>query len=259
MIASLGYNRADSNRSSILDYLAKEGSKMDKLEIANKIKYSLANNPYGVIDFMGGEVIVLPTVCSVDCSTPFLAEQMSEVASRITKGRDVCNALEMGAGSGAAILTVAKVPGVVASATDINPMSAICVQANALWWKVPCKAYHGNLFEPIPEGERFDLIFWNTPFISTDPGGVDAPQFRAEFDVDYAFQREFLRRAGDFLAENGEIYLCVDSEMSDMDVLNRLYEEYGFDVEIWRKNQEDSYGLVLNFMILKLQPKTKST
>ena len=231
---------------------------MDKLEIANTVKTVLANNPYGVINFKDREVIVLPTVCSVDCSTPFLAEQMSEVAGRIATKIGGCKALEMGAGSGAAILTVAQVPGVAATATDINPMSAICVQANALWWQVPCEAYHGNLFEAIPDGERFDLIFWNTPFISTDPGGVEDAQFRAEFDIDYAFQREFLDRVRDFLTEDGEIYLCVDAEMSDMEVLNRLYEENGFDVEIWSKNQEDCYGLVLNFLILKLQPQTKS-
>jgi len=227
---------------------------MTALEIAKEAKKIIQENPYGIMDFLEQEIIILPTVFPADCTTPFLAIEMSKIAKRIVESKGTCKALEMGTGSGAAILTVAKEDGVEAHASDINPMSALGVQANALFWGVECQVYQGSLFESIPKQE-FDLIFWNIPFIPTDPGGVEAVEFRSGFDPGYKYQKQFLSEVRDYLSEEGELYLGTDFIMCDTERLYALFEEMGFEKQAYKKNLENWRGVEFEYQIFKLVDK----
>jgi release factor glutamine methyltransferase len=228
---------------------------MDKLEIAKAGREIIANSDYGITQFKGQEIIILPKVFPADCTTPFIADIMTPVAQRIAEAHGKCRVLEMGAGSGAAILTLAKMPQVEAHASDISPMSVLCVKANALWWGVNCEVYEGSLFTPIPAGKKFDLIFWNIPFISVDPGGVEAVEFRAGFDPGYQFQRQFLSEVRNYLSEYGELYLGADRQMCDLEALYQIFAEAGFEVELYRENAENWKGFEFTFIMLKLTSK----
>ena len=66
-------------------------------------------------------------------------------------------------GSGAAILTVAKLAGVTRHGHGHQSDGCTCARsADALWWGVKCKVHEGDLFENVPKSE-FDLVFWNQP------------------------------------------------------------------------------------------------
>lgn len=74
--------------------------------------------------------------------------------------------LEIGPGTGAiSVLVVYKGAGKVV-AIDINPDAVANTQANIdlhhLQDKIEVRK--GNLYEPLHPGEKFDTIFWNTPF-----------------------------------------------------------------------------------------------
>ncbi|MCC5946337.1 MAG: methyltransferase [Bernardetiaceae bacterium] len=222
--------------------------------IAAAAKEIISTNPYGIMDFRGQEIIILPKVFPADCTTPFLSERMSEIARDIVKQNGSCKALEMGAGSGAAILTVAKEKGVEAHASDINPMSSLCVQANAMFWGVDCQVYNGSVFEAIPE-QKFDLIFWNIPFIPHDPGGVEAVEFRAGFDPGYKFQRNFLETVPRYLSSEGRLFLGADREMCDLDELFGLIENCGFSHSIYKENPESWRGFDFTYLIIELKQK----
>ncbi|MBE9051688.1 methyltransferase [Nostocales cyanobacterium LEGE 11386] len=204
---------------------------MDKLELAKIGKEYINQSPYGIFDFRGHEVIVLPTVFPPTYNTPTISELIEGLANNCLQTKNQCRVFEMGMGTGAAILTVAKMKGVVASASDIAPMAALNAKANALWWGVECDIHQGSLFENVPEGQ-FDIIFWNIPFFKENPGGIDEVKFRAGFDPNYQYLTQFLADCNSRLAENGQILLAVDYEMCDLDHIYQLIDKADFNSEV---------------------------
>lgn len=224
---------------------------MDRTELLRIARENIVDSPYGIRDFLGNKIIVLPTVFPPECTTPFFAVTMAKVAEDMVKRHGKCRALEMGPGSGAVILTVAKQAGVEATASDINPMAALCTEANSLWWGVPCKVYKGNLFENIP-GQKFDLVFWNVPFFKDDPGGVEGMAFRAAFDPGYGYLTRFLAEVGERMSAHGELYLCVDRMMCDLDDIHARVAKAGFTASVLEENIELWGEVEFTCLILKL-------
>ncbi|TVP60500.1 MAG: hypothetical protein EA343_17255 [Nodularia sp. (in: Bacteria)] len=207
---------------------------MDKLELATLGRGYIDKSPYGIFDVRGQEVIVLPTVFIETTHTPIFGELIGELANRVLQTKNQCRVFEMGMGTGTAILTVAKMKGVLASASDIAPMAVLNAKANALWWGVECDIYQGNLFENVPEGQ-FDVIAWNIPFFKENPGGVEDVKFRAGFDPDYKYLTQFLADCQNRLAENGQLMLGVDYSMCDIDSIYELIEQAGFKSQVFRE------------------------
>jgi len=77
--------------------------------------------------------------------------------------------LDMGTGSGVCALRAAQYSRHVV-AVDINPAAVRCTRLNALLNNVEDRidVRHGDLFDPV-QGERFDLIFFNPPFLRGPP------------------------------------------------------------------------------------------
>lgn len=209
---------------------------MDRLQLAKLGKEYIAQSPYGIFDFRGHEVLVLPTVFPPLYNTSLISELIAELATQFLQSNAQCRVFEMGLGTGAAILTVAKMQGVVASASDISPMAVLNAKANALWWGINCDIYQGSLFENVPEGQ-FDIIFWNIPFFKENPSGIDDVKFRAGFDPDYKYLTQFLVDCHHRLAENGQILLAVDYDMCDLDHIYQLIKHANFTANVCRELQ----------------------
>jgi release factor glutamine methyltransferase len=81
----------------------------------------------------------------------------------------VTRVLDLGTGSGICALVAARRAARV-TAVDINPAAVRCVEANALMNELQDKvdARQGDLFSPV-RGERFDLVFFNPPFLLGRP------------------------------------------------------------------------------------------
>lgn len=111
-------------------------------------------------------LVIVPTV-----SNPRLLRTgvfFAEFIDSLPIGTDTC-VLDLGTGSGICALVAARRAARV-MAVDINPAAVRCLQANALMNALQEKvdARHGDLFSPV-HGERFDLVFFNPPFLLGEP------------------------------------------------------------------------------------------
>lgn len=111
-------------------------------------------------------LVVVPTV-----SNPRLLRTgvfFAEFIESLSMGPET-RVLDLGTGSGICALAAAR-RGARVTAVDINPAAVRCLQANALMNQLQEKidARHGDLFSPV-RGQRFDLVFFNPPFLLGAP------------------------------------------------------------------------------------------
>lgn len=110
--------------------------------------------------------VVLPSVFN-----PKLLRTGEFFASQISSSivNPECEVLDMGTGSGVCAVFAARLARRVV-AVDINPAAVRCASINALLNHVEKKidVRHGDLFAAVG-AERFDLIFFNPPFVRGAP------------------------------------------------------------------------------------------
>jgi release factor glutamine methyltransferase len=225
---------------------------MNRSEIAIMAREYLKNSPHGIMDFNDGKIIVLPTVLPPDINTSELAQVSEVLVRKFVEHNHQCRVFEMGTGTGGPVLSVAKIPGVVASAADIVPMAVLNAQANAIWWEVSCDIYQSDLFENVPHGQ-FDLIIWNIPWLSEDPGEIEDIHFKGGFDPGYKSLWKFLNQCNDQrLAPGGQILLAVDRFFCNRDAVHNFIDKAGFDMEVFREttNMWAGMELQLDFLLL---------
>jgi release factor glutamine methyltransferase len=134
-------------------------------------------------------LVVLPTV-----SNPRLLRTgvfFAELIDSLSIGPET-RVLDLGTGSGICALAAARRAARV-TAVDINPAAVRCLEANALVNELQGRvdAHHGDLFSPV-QGQRFDLVFFNPPFLLGEPrdardaawrGAGVAEAFAAELEL----------------------------------------------------------------------------
>jgi len=141
--------------------------------------------------------------------------------------------LEIGTGTGLiAVYAAQRTRKVVA--TDINEHAVKCALKNTIanrTYNIELK--EGNLFEPV-EGEKFDLILFNTPYLPTSEEEQLDDELNAAFDGGLDGRETidaFLDQVKDYLKEEGRVQL-VQSSLSDNDKTLTKMEELCFDAEI---------------------------
>lgn len=141
--------------------------------------------------------------------------------------------LEIGTGTGLITVVAAQKSRKVV-ATDINKHAVECALKNIIanrTYNVELK--EGNLFEPV-EGEKFDLILFNTPYLPTDENEKLDGEVNAAFDGGLEGREtidHFIEQIKDYLKENGRVQL-VQSSLSDNEKTLKKLEELGFDASI---------------------------
>lgn len=90
-------------------------------------------------------------------STRFLLAALPEV-----QGLDV---LEIGGGSGALALAIKRRGADRVVATDISGRACAAMECNALLNHLDLDVRQGDLFAPLRDGERFDLVIFNLPLM----------------------------------------------------------------------------------------------
>jgi len=99
---------------------------------------------------------------------------------QLAKGLAEPHVLDIGTGSGAIVIAVCKQhKGARGTAIDLSPDALAVAEHNAVKHGVAerIRFMQGDLFEPIPEGERFDFVLSNPPYIAHEemdqlPAGV---------------------------------------------------------------------------------------
>lgn len=116
------------------------------------------------------------------------------------------NFLDMGTGSGILAQTVKDLGIKNITTVDINP------EAVKLSKQKGFKAIRSNLFEKIPENEKYDIICFNAPYLPEDSNEPQDSQLATTGGKEGdEVSLEFLKQAKQHLKSNGKIYLLISS------------------------------------------------
>lgn len=155
---------------------------------------------------------------------------------------EAASLLEMGCGAGVTAVVAALRGCPAVTAVDINPAAVRNTAANARRHGVAgrVRALCGDLFEPIGADERFDVIYWNSPFIEAPPGRNESFEEYALFDPGYAMHRRFMREAPRHLTEEGRVFLGFSAAAGNLDLLYELGREAGLTGGV---NRQETYDV----------------
>lgn len=170
--------------------------------------------------------------------------------------------LEVGCGAGVTAVGAATKGCTRVVATDISAAAVENTRLNAARYEVSdrIELHRGDMFDGLGPEDRFDLIFWNSPFI--DPGTAVRPVHddmreslrRAVFDPGYRAHERYITGAGARLTANGRLLLGF-SNLGDQDTLHRLAAGAGYRISTLRTSGELVRGV--DYRLLELVPDDK--
>ena len=186
-----------------------------KLEIVfNIISRRKDNEPLqyilGETEFYGYTIKVDKSVLIPRPETELLVERI------IAEENDIKNILEIGTGSGALVIALAKkMNGIVIDATDISEDALRIAEQNTILNQVDINIFKSDIFDNVLN--KYDLIISNPPYISlTDyeelPVEIKDFEPRSALQADdngLFFYNKILQKAKDHLTESGKIYFEI--------------------------------------------------
>ncbi len=175
------------------------------------------------IEVFNASYVILPGVFS-----PKIRNNSLWYAKRIPKLLSGKSFLEIGAGTGILAIEVAKL-GYSVVATDIDSQAIKNIKLNSEGQGIMIDVREGNLFDPIKEGEKFDTIFWNHPWIYSEEK-VDK-RHRVSFDYKYKDIKRFIEEAKFHLEDNGQILLGTGS-LARLEVIVDWAKKEGYEIKI---------------------------
>ena len=172
-----------------------------------RIKGEPLTKIFGVADFYGLRFKVTKDVLSPRMETEIL---VSEVLKDCKKGSAV---LDIGTGSGAIAVSVAKNSESKVYAVDISSEALSVAKENATNNGVKVEFLRSNLFNDLKKKKMFDIIVSNPPYIkSSDIENlmVEVKDYDPMLALDggkdgLEFYREIVRQAPEYLKENGKL------------------------------------------------------
>ncbi|HTZ42547.1 MAG TPA: class I SAM-dependent methyltransferase [Jatrophihabitans sp.] len=118
--------------------------------------------------------------------------------------------LEVGCGAGVTAVSAALAGCARVAALDISAAAVANTEQNAARHGVAdrVQVLHSDLFDALPAGSTFDLIFWNSNFAEPPDGFTnDTDLQHAFFDPGYAAHDRYLAEGPDRLAPDGRLLL----------------------------------------------------
>ncbi|MCL6088925.1 MAG: methyltransferase [Candidatus Marsarchaeota archaeon] len=176
---------------------------------------------------IGLELSIPSSVYSPSDDTELLAE------SAIEKAQPGSSILEIGTGSGAVILSLAKSGKRFKElvAVDSEPAAVEAAKTNAKKNKIESVRFlQSDLFAALPARSLFDLILFNPPYLPTAKLDKVKGSLNSALDGGpdgLKVVRRFLVKAGRHLAPNGKILLVISS-LQPKDKLEALLSRHGF-------------------------------
>jgi len=203
-------------RLSYSDYLA---------GTAQVLKASEQERQKYAVMLLDRQFIVWPGVFSPKyfTDTEFFARTVSK---HLKTGEDF---LEIGPGTGIILITAALSGAGRCVGIDINPLACGNAQENARLHGVDKQVIirHGSLYEPLAVEEKFDVIFWNTPFGLVADKNL-TPLEKAVFDPGYKSTRVFINQAQKHLKPKGRLLIGFSTTLGKYDLLQRFLKKTGF-------------------------------
>lgn len=185
-------------------------------------------------EFYSLEFEVNPSVLIPRPESEFVVMECLRLAKSMTTPR----ILDLGTGSGNLAVTTAKQhPQAQVTTVDISSDALAVAARNASRHQVSerIRFLKGDLFEPLPSGERFDFVLSNPPYIAREelnhlPSGVR--NFEPLLALDggaggYTVLDRIVARAGEFLQPGGHLILEIGAPQ-EARVRQRIQAQPGF-------------------------------
>jgi release factor glutamine methyltransferase len=183
-------------------------------------------------------ILVIPTVAN-----PKLLRTGAFFASQIDARliRADSRVLDMGTGSGVCALAAARLTRRRVVAVDINPAAVRCARVNAVVNRLEERldARLGDLFVPV-EGERFDVVLFNPPFLIGTPKDDRDAAWRSS---DAA--RRFAAGLADHLAPAGAAYVLLSTFGDACALFESELRSRGFRLEALARRRFVNETLIL--------------
>ncbi len=192
-------------------------------------EYLLRNRSMGshVFSLNGCDFLIDPEVFS-----PMVFEDTAffQRSLKVPVGGDV---LEIGCGAGVISVFAALNGARRVVATDISPLAVANAVANARLHHVDAllDVRVGDVFGALRPQEKFDLIFWNAPFIATATSGEDFLEL-AVFDPDYRSIQSYLAEGPRHLTAGGCLMLGFSSTSGDRSQIEDFAARGGSRLEL---------------------------
>lgn len=200
-------------------------------------------------EVLGREFIIYPNVFSPKYfkDTEFFAKEIP-----VNRGDEV---LEIGCGTGIVSIFASLKGANKVVAIDINPSAVKNAKENIELHNLSDKieVREGSVYSPLKKGEKFDLIFWNTPFAYSETIKPTVLE-KAVIDVDYKFTKEFISKAKIYLKDNGRLIIGFSTTLGHFDELEKILEKEGYNVKILKSVDSEEVHPV-KFEIIEALPK----
>ena len=179
---------------------------------------------------LGQEFTIFPNV--------FNPGKDAELLEKLMKIKDGTAVLDLGTGCGVLGIFAAKNASKVIL-TDINPDGVKNAKYNVKKFGLDKKmeVRKGDLFRPIKQSEKFDVIIFNPPFGNEKPKNFLEMAMR---DYKYKTLAKFLKQVKEFLRTDGRIYMSF-SDLGDIGYFEKLLNKYKLKVKILGKLEDDLF------------------
>ena len=157
----LGKNRAEAK-------LVRSFDEKTYREIMKATEQRAAGKPlsaiFGFVDFYGMRFTVNKKVLAPRMETEILVEEVIKASEGIKK----CEILDIGTGSGAISISIAKNSQAKVTAVDISKQALEVAMQNAKDNDVKLDFIESDLFQGLKKSKKFDIIVSNPPYIPTE-------------------------------------------------------------------------------------------
>jgi HemK-related putative methylase len=142
-------------------------------------------------------------------------------------------ALEIGCGTGVISVYLAA-KGMFVTSTDINPEALINTKVNSILNRVEdnVDTILSDIFDNVLKLTKFDLVFWNTPFIYHDELQINLLE-RSVFDSEYNGIKKYISGVKYYLNETGRAFLGFSSSSGNFELLNKICEKNNIEIHLY--------------------------
>ncbi len=161
--------------------------------------------------------------------------------------------LEIGSGTGVFSVIAAKLGASFVTATDINPHAVENTLANAKYHNVDknFEAYKSDIFENVPDSEKYDLILWNIPWLHTEKKDLNILE-QATFDPNFELLECYLSQGMNYLVENGRLLVGYSSTYGNIEIFQKIAAKYNWNVNLlYQVGSEETFFAELFELTIK--------
>ena len=169
----------------------------------------------------------------------------------VKKGDDF---LEIGCGTGIVSIFAVLKGAKSCVSIDINDSAVENTKENVKLHKLSnkIKTLNGDVYSPLKD-EKFDVIFWNTPFAYSESRNSDMLEM-AVIDPYYISTRKFVNESKKYLKKNGKLIIGFSSTLGNLDQLKLILQDAGYSFKILKSvDSEEVHTVKFEIIEAKLK------